>query len=96
MSTGHVLPGRYPVTDLRRARSAYPIALAGQDPDNSVPLDECTLSDIRRQARDMWSLPDREMTTYNSFHNEDQLQGHAAPFSRPTSPTRKNKPHPPL
>ncbi|XP_064636760.1 uncharacterized protein LOC135493377 [Lineus longissimus] len=92
MATGHIVPGRYPISDLRRAKSAHPLGLK----DFDAPMDQGTLAQIRRQARDLWSMPDREKTTYNFFHNEDQLQGHAPPFSRPTSPTRKNKPHPPL
>lgn len=96
MTTGHILPGRHPVTDLRRAKSAYPLGLNSEDYETALSLDQGTLGAIRSRARDLWSVPDREQTTYNFFHNEEQLQGHAPPFSRPTSPTRKNKPHPPL
>ncbi|KAK6172649.1 hypothetical protein SNE40_016263 [Patella caerulea] len=97
MTTGHILPGyNDPVTRLRRVQNiGYPI-----ESDKILQLRQETSLDrnefelIRAKAREIWSKPDREKTTYNFYHTGDKV-GEFAP-ARPSSATRKNKPHPPL
>lgn len=98
MPTGHVLPGYgQPVTYLRRAKSAYPLdkSKIKEYAAQNVPAPERNeLLRIKSQARDQWLGLDRAATTYDfqfKYRNLDQPTQ-----SRPTSPTRKNKPHPPL
>lgn len=98
MPTGHVLPGYgQPVTYLRRAKSAYPLdkSKIKEYAAQNVPAPERNeLLRIKSQARDQWMGLDRAATTYDfqfQYRNLDQPTQ-----SRPTSPTRKNKPHPPL
>lgn len=98
MPTGHVLPGYgQPVTYLRRAKSAYPLdkSKIKEYAAQNVPAPERNeLLRIKSQARDQWLGIDRAATTYDfqfKYRNLDQPTQ-----SRPTSPTRKNKPHPPL
>lgn len=98
MPTGHVLPGYgQPVTYLRRAKSAYPLdkSKIKEYAAQNVPAPERNeLLRIKSQARDQWLCLDRAATTYDfqfKYRNLDQPTQ-----SRPTSPTRKNKPHPPL
>lgn len=98
MPTGHVLPGYgQPVTYLRRAKSAYPLdkSKIKEYAAQNVPAPERNeLLRIKSQARDQWMGFDRAATTYDfqfQYKNLDQPTQ-----SRPTSPTRKNKPHPPL
>lgn len=98
MPTGHVLPGYgQPVTYLRRAKSAYPLdkSKIKEYAAQNVPAPERNeLLRIKSQARDQWMGLDRAATTYDfqfKYRNLDQPTQ-----SRPTSPTRKNKPHPPL
>ena len=96
MATVHVLPGYgNPVTRLRRAHSAYPLdrnKLKEFAMECVPPLEQRTLDDIRANARQAWSLPDREKTTYGHFHRGKDLDEPTK--SRPTSPTRRHKPHP--
>lgn len=98
MPTGQVLPGYgQPVTYLRRAKSAYPLdkSKIKEYAAQNVPAPERNeLLRIKSQARDQWLGLDRAATTYDfqfKYRNLDQPTQ-----SRPTSPTRKNKPHPPL
>lgn len=98
MPTGHVLPGYgQPVTYLRRAKSAYPLdksKIKEYAAQNVPALERNELLRIKSQARDQWMGFDRAATTYDfqfQYKNLDQPTQ-----SRPTSPTRKNKPHPPL
>lgn len=99
MATGHVLPGfGEPVTRFRRARSAIPL---DKDRVNeyarlNVPApDYRELRSIRENARHAWatSVP-KYATTYDSHFNGQPLDEPTK--LRPSSPTRLNKPHPPL
>lgn len=96
MTTGHVLPGYgNPVTRLRRAHTAYPMdrnKLKEFAIKSVPPLEKSTLDQIRANARHAWSLPDREKTTYGYFHRGSDLDEPTQ--CRPTSPTRRHKPHP--
>lgn len=98
MPTGHVLPGYgQPVTYLRRAKSAYPLdkSKIKEYAAQNVPAPERNeLLRIKSQARDQWLGLDRAATTYD-FQFKYRNLDHPTQ-SRPTSPTRKNKPHPPL
>lgn len=96
MATGHILPGYGdPVSRLRRARSAgFPLdkktllEIAQQ-----TRLEQQHFEEIRHNARRLWSYPDRNETSYDNHFAErpaDELMQ-----ARPTSPTRRNKPHPP-
>lgn len=85
------------MTYLRRAKSAYPLdkSKIKEYAAQNVPAPERNeLLRIKSQARDQWLGLDRAATTYDfqfKYRNLDQPTQ-----SRPTSPTRKNKPHPPL
>ena len=96
MTTGHVLPGYgSPVTRLRRAHTAYPMdrtKLQEFAEKRVPPLDQRTLDEIRANARYAWSMPDREKTTYGYFHRGSDLDEPTK--SRPSSPSRRHKPHP--
>ncbi|XP_022322787.2 uncharacterized protein LOC111124221 [Crassostrea virginica] len=98
MPTGHVLPGYgQPVTYLRRAKSAYPLdkTKIKEYAIQNVPAPERNeLLRIKSQARDQWMGLDRAATTYDFQFQYKYLDKPTQ--SRPTSPTRKNKPHPPL
>ncbi|XP_074650740.1 uncharacterized protein LOC141905672 [Tubulanus polymorphus] len=99
MATGHLNPGyKDPVSRLRRSKSAIPFGSKADAELNNLmkPLDGNVLDEIRRQARETWSRPSTSATTYNDFHNEAYLKNHVQANTRPTSPSRKNKPHPPL
>ncbi|ESO90676.1 hypothetical protein LOTGIDRAFT_233686 [Lottia gigantea] len=97
MATGHILPGYgNPVSRLRRVRHVgYPIEndwlLKMKQETN---LDRSEFEMIRAKARHVWSKPDREKTTYRFHYNGDEI-GSLVP-RRPTSPTRRNNPHPPV
>ena len=96
MATGHILPGYgHPVSRLRKAHSAYPADRnkLKEFAISSIPaVKQQTLDEIRAKARQKWSKRDRECTTYGHFHSGDDLD---EPTSlRPTSPTRRHKPHP--
>lgn len=96
MATGHILPGYgNPVTRLERARTAFPLdrQKLTEITERNVPaLDQRTLDNIRNKARNAWLQPDYSPTTYNHFHNELRLDEPTQ--SRPSSPTRRHKPHP--
>ncbi|XP_061189356.1 uncharacterized protein LOC133197374 [Saccostrea echinata] len=98
MPTGHVLPGYgQPVTYLRRAKSAYPLdkTKIKEYAVLNVPApDRNELLRIKNQAKNQWMGLDRSATTYD-FQFKPKYLDQPTP-SRPTSPTRKNKPHPPL
>ncbi|KAJ8297512.1 hypothetical protein KUTeg_024043 [Tegillarca granosa] len=97
MATGHILPGYgQPVTRLTRAKSAFPLdkTKLKEFAELNVPKPAREdLDRIRENARYMWSRMDRAPTTYNFQFREKQGQYMR---SRPASPTRRNKPHPPL
>lgn len=96
MATGHILPGYgNPVTRLKRAQTAYPLdksKLKEMAEQNVGVLERRTLDNIRDNARSMWLASNYAPTTYNSVHNHLQLD-EPTPL-RPSSPTRRHKPHP--
>ncbi len=101
MATGHLNPGYGgTVSGFRRIRSAcYPGTLpSGQmiRDYHYQPADNDSLDAIRRRAKEAWSKPDTRETSYQDhFHDRnDEMQEYTQ--NRPTSATRKNKPHPPL
>lgn len=97
MATGHILPGYGdPVSKLRRVRSAgYPLdrkTLVGIQQSTKVPPEE--LESIRNNARRLWCYPQLQETSYGQHFAErpaDEMMQ-----LRPTSSTRRNKPHPSL
>ncbi|XP_069130802.1 uncharacterized protein [Argopecten irradians] len=98
MATGHILPGfGQPVTNLRRAKTAYPLdktKLKEYALLNVPQPDYRELRQIRDNARQVWSAKPTYATSYNCHYEGRSLDEQTK--SRPTSPTRKNKPHPPL
>lgn len=97
MATGHILPGfGNPVSNLRRAKTA------------TLPLDKTKLREfalyrnpgpdadellrIKAEATRVWSAQARHPTTYNSHFHEKCLDQPTQP--RPSSRSRRNKPHP--
>jgi len=98
MATGHILPGYgQPVTNLKRSKSAYPLdkTRIREYAYMNVPApryDE--LSHIRDSARSVWSANPTYATSYNNHYTGRGLDEPTR--SRPTSPTRLHKPHPPL
>ncbi|OWF43793.1 uncharacterized protein LOC110459273 [Mizuhopecten yessoensis] len=98
MATGHILPGfGQPVTNLKRAKTAYPMdktKLREYAVLNVPKPDASELGYIRENARQVWSAKPTHATSYNCHYEGRRLDEQTK--SRPTSPTRKNKPHPPL
>ncbi|KAK7495285.1 hypothetical protein BaRGS_00013467 [Batillaria attramentaria] len=97
MATGHILPGYGdPVSRLRRVQSAgFPLDKKTLlDIAQQTRLEQQQFESIRNNARRLWSYPDRNETSYDNHFAErpaDELMQ-----LRPTSPTRRNKPHPPM
>lgn len=106
-STGHILPGYganvphvlsgygAPVSKLRRARSAgYPLDKQTLlEIAQRTHLERQQFDAIRSNARSLWSYPEDNETSYDNHFKErpaDELQE-----LRPSSPTRRNRPHPP-
>ncbi|KAL8590920.1 hypothetical protein ACOMHN_005243 [Nucella lapillus] len=95
MATGHVLPGfGDPISKLRRVQSAgYPLdkqTMLRIAQDTRLNRDE--VDAIRSNARRLWSYKEKQETTYDNHFMErpaDELMS-----VRPTSATRRNKPHP--
>lgn len=95
MAAGHVLPGfGDPVSRLHRVRSVkYPLdrkTLLEIEQKTRLQKDE--FEQIKRAACDLWQYPQNNETTYDTFFSErraDDLM-----VCRPTSPGRRNKPHP--
>ena len=96
MATGHLLPGYgTPVTRLTRAQTAYPLdkrKLREMAQENVGVLERRTLENIRNNARSMWSASHYAPTTYDSVHTHLQLDEPTP--TRPSSPSRRHKPHP--
>ena len=76
MATGHLNPGYGDVVSrLRRAKSANPGSLHGQrlrEMENQS-VDHLSLEEIRRRAREIWSQPDKNITTYGN-HFSDKMR----------------------
>lgn len=51
------------------------------------------LKDIMSKSKSLWSVKDTYETTYGSSYRDYEFK--EKPFVRPSSPTRKNNPHPP-
>ncbi|XP_071950002.1 uncharacterized protein [Antedon mediterranea] len=103
MATGHILPG---FSDLRgggivsqfRSRSADPIMTGYRHRVIEYsPTSTQELEAIRRAAVKAWTPePTDKPTTYsNSYYNKGQVSKRSLTKARPTSTTRRNKPHPP-
>ena len=103
---GHILPGYcdYPADrpsisqmDFRRVKTAYAGRTLLSDEEKKklyAPMDTETLENIREKAKNTWLLKDREPTTYGHHFNDEKYKGHPPSLIRPTSPSRRNKPHP--
>ena len=98
MATGHLNPGYGDVVSrLRRAKSANPNLHHGhrlREMENES-VDRHSLEEIRSRAREVWSQPDRNPTTYGN-HFSDKTREIEPTEARPASPSRRNNPHPPL
>ena len=58
------------------------------------PLNKLELLSIKRDAFECWKMPGRGETTYDAFH--DMGKWPSPTTTRPTSTTRRNRPHPSL
>ncbi|XP_076467530.1 uncharacterized protein LOC143298546 [Babylonia areolata] len=95
MATGHVLPGYGdPISRLRRVQSAgYPLGKRTLlKIAQETRLEQTEMDAIRQNARRLWSYKDCHETTYDDQYAERPADGLVT--VRPTSPTRRNKPHP--
>jgi hypothetical protein len=87
MATGHINPGyERVVTQMRLATRNPSGARRPFEPNRSE------LAAIRSRSKSAWALKDLSSTTYGHFFADPVIK-EAAPL-RPTSPTRRNNPHP--
>lgn len=89
MATGHVNPG------YKKIVSQFNSAIQNPTGHPRPPVfDKQELEDIKSRSRDVWSLKDNSLTTYGWYFNEPQIKEKAE--LRPSSPSRRNNPHPKL
>ncbi|CAF0750678.1 unnamed protein product [Brachionus calyciflorus] len=89
MTTGHVNPGYNDIVS--RFNSAI------QNPSGSPRrpfLDKQELEEIKSRSRDVWSVKDNSLTTYGWYFDDPRIKEKAE--LRPSSPSRRNNPHPKL
>ena len=87
MATGHINPGYDSIV------SRFKTALENPSGARNPPiLNQTELADIRARSRSAWAARDTSETTYVHFFREPAIK-EKAPL-RPTSPTRRNNPHP--
>jgi hypothetical protein len=87
MATGHINPGYEDVVTRFR--------LALRNPSGArctVEPQKLEMAEIRARARSAWAIKDLSATTYGHFHSDPVIK--EAAQLRPTSPTRRNNPHP--
>ena len=89
MATGHVDPGYSRVVSRCRTAINNPSGKRTQPKINNDELEQ-----IRAQARNVWLTKDTSETTYGHYHKEPVNLIQDILTKRPTSPTRKNNPHP--
>ncbi|XP_064608999.1 uncharacterized protein LOC135473110 [Liolophura sinensis] len=92
MATGHAMPGYGDPT--RRSKSAFPYSSRTGSPVRVTPpsVSHEELSRIKEEARLMWTPTERAETTYGLHFTQKSVAVKAV--CRPTSPTRRNNPHP--
>ncbi|XP_033111213.1 uncharacterized protein LOC117112247 [Anneissia japonica] len=110
MATGHILPGFSDlkgggVVSKYRSRSADPVMTGYRHRVMEYPSPSPKeLDAIRQEAAMAWTSelkewdkkPSVRPTTYShSFYNKGHVSTESLTKARPTSPTRRNKPHPP-
>ena len=89
MATGHINPGyNNIITKLKLFKDNQSAHL------NKPKLNHDELEDIKAKAKAAWSVKDKSETTYGYFHSDPQIKEKTG--MRPTSPTRRNNPHPHL
>ena len=94
MVSGHLNPGY--------GRIVTRCSLAVNNPEASPDhhqkqqlVDRAILDDIRARAAQAWSRKDESETTYGFYFSDPALAiKNSRPNVRPTSPTRRNNPHP--
>lgn len=87
MATGHLNPG------YDRVVTRFSSALENPTGERrSFRPNQHELDDIRKNARDVWSLKDTSETTYKHFFADPLIKKRT--HLRPSSPTRRNNPHP--
>ena len=101
MTTGHINPGYgNMVSALQRCnrnRSNNIASLPGSNLLQTMGrsnVDDMTLYEIRRKAREAWSRPPSHHTSYSNHYGEKLTEMDTPTQLRPTSSDRRNKPHP--
>lgn len=88
MTAGHLNPGYNRIVTKH--------ALAINNPSGTraarLNLNQVDLENIRTKSRDVWSEQDTSETTYGYFFRDPAIKDREN--LRPTSPTRRNNPHP--
>lgn len=87
MATGHLNPG------YNRVVTKFKSALSNPSGEPQNPkINQSELDEIRMKARHVWSAKDNSETTYGYYFSDPMIKQKAN--LRPTSPTRRNNPHP--
>ena len=104
MATGHILPGYGNVVSRFRSKSADPTMSGYRHRGPAAPpLEAPEYQAIKADAMHAWTedkvewskTPDIKPTTYaHTFYKKPQVSGEKLAEMRPTSPLRRNKPHP--
>ena len=89
MTTGHLNPGYNQVVSQCKTAISNP---SGKNVRQKFNLDE--LEQIKAHSKSVWSTKDTSETTYGWYHGDPLIK--EQPNVRPSSPTRRNNPHPHL
>ena len=89
MTTGHVNPGYNQVVTRCKTALANPSGAYARQKFNFDELEQ-----IKAQSKAVWSVKDTSETTYGWYHGDPLIKEKTN--VRPSSPTRKNNPHPHL
>ena len=101
MATGHLNPG-YGNSVSQMSNAGYaidynvPIGTNSMREMHNVSMNRDTLDDIRRQAREAWTMKGTPQTSYQDHFSDKHSQVGEFTTTRPTCAGRKNKPHPPM
>jgi hypothetical protein len=87
MTTGHLVPGYKNIVTRFRSANANPTGNRTR-----LTIDNDELEHIKSQSRLVWSAKDTSETTYGHYHCDPAIKERTT--LRPTSPGRRNNPHP--
>ena len=87
MATGHMNPGYNNIVSRFKSALDNPSGIRSKLISNDEQL-----KDIRAKAKSAWSIPDHSETSYSNFFKEPNKQSKV--IFRPSSPSRRNNPHP--